>query len=161
MVVAENVPFPVSNMLNTCITDLCVLLFLKPLYINVKSGLSFYWNFLYCHQIGSYHDASVTIICIYVICILICFYGTKEQKGKYHHPKAQYLYRKHFRNTIMMLIYECFELSLSQPHGAWGRVFPGTTEGAVFPSICETLHVRSISVCGNLSMYTFSIQTSS
>lgn len=32
------------------------------------------------NQIGSYHDASVTIICIYVICVLICFYGTKEQK---------------------------------------------------------------------------------
>lgn len=60
-----------------------------------------------------------------------------------------------------MLIYECFKLSLSQPHGAWGRVFPGTTEGAVFPSVRETLHVRSVSVRGNLSMYTYSIQISS
>ncbi|XP_065934133.1 sodium-dependent lysophosphatidylcholine symporter 1-A isoform X2 [Magallana gigas] len=39
------------------------------------------------NQIGSYHDASVTIICIYVICILICFYGTKEQKVNHMAPE--------------------------------------------------------------------------
>ncbi|XP_048742361.2 sodium-dependent lysophosphatidylcholine symporter 1-like [Ostrea edulis] len=38
------------------------------------------------HQISSYHDASVTIVSIYVICILVCFCGTKEQRVKQVSP---------------------------------------------------------------------------
>ncbi|XP_062571621.1 sodium-dependent lysophosphatidylcholine symporter 1-A-like [Saccostrea cucullata] len=33
-------------------------------------------------QINSYHDASVTIVSLYIACILVCFYGTKEHKVK-------------------------------------------------------------------------------
>ena len=73
--------------------------FVFPLDI---AKLTIYTVLLYCHfiwclcfctvsnqnvgifsQITSYRDASMTIISIYIICILVCVLGTKEQKGRY------------------------------------------------------------------------------